>query len=142
MSKLKPCPFCGKESVVHDGDDEWSRNNLKGMVACPDADCLSSQMWVEVEEWNTRPIEAKLQAELKAVRAENKKFWEMAKVDSQLLSHAHETLLEKAAEIKELRETVYLFNSMILCGEAHTSISLARLESAMQTKIKICKGGK
>jgi len=46
---------------------------------------------------------------------------------------------QQAEQIEELQSTVALFNSMILSGERHSNVSRARLESAMQTKVKVCK---
>ena len=58
MSKLKPCPFCGKKPFCV----EW--------VACVNPQCQLVNTYFVPETWNTRPIEDKLQARLDAQAAE------------------------------------------------------------------------
>lgn len=57
MEKLKPCPFCGKEAVLH------KRLNTPFFACiCPDTKCsghnLYTLFWKEkdaIEAWNRRP---------------------------------------------------------------------------------------
>lgn len=55
MSELKPCPFCGKEPAID--------NNF---AICVNDDCELSDYWtgLEVDTWNTRPIEDALTARI------------------------------------------------------------------------------
>lgn len=53
--KPKQCPFCGstpREHIIY----KWYR--------CPSGGCLGSKAWVTLLEWNTRPVEDALQAEV------------------------------------------------------------------------------
>lgn len=55
MSELKPCPFCGKEPAIH-----------ANIAICVNDDCEQSDYWtgLEVDTWNTRPIEDALNARI------------------------------------------------------------------------------
>ena len=54
-NELKPCPFCGAQPRWQGPDD----------LACPECDIL-----VAWPDWNSRPIEDALAADLAAARAE------------------------------------------------------------------------
>jgi hypothetical protein len=64
MTELKKCPFCGSEAKT---DDVIGR-----YVYCPNPDC---HMWrlegeeIEIDEWQSRPLEDALQAKLDDVVA-------------------------------------------------------------------------
>jgi len=81
---------------------------------------------------------AKLQAELTQLKSESG-FGTLLAENRATIQRQAEQIRVKDEQIEELQSTVALFNSMILSGERHSSVSLARLESAMQTKIKVCK---
>lgn len=52
MSELKPCPFCG------------GKNELKQERGYVDVCCALIGSTISIDEWNTRPIEDALQAEI------------------------------------------------------------------------------
>ena len=60
MSELKPCPFCGKEPAIH-----------ANFAICVNDDCEQSDYWtgLEVDTWNTRPIEDALNARIAELEA-------------------------------------------------------------------------
>ena len=60
MSELKPCPFCGKEPAIH-----------VNFAICVNDDCEQSDYWtgLEVDTWNTRPIEDALNARIAELEA-------------------------------------------------------------------------
>ena len=68
MSELKPCPFCGKEPAID--------NNF---AICVNDDCELSDYWsgLEVDTWNTRPIEDALHARIAELKAENNRLAEL-----------------------------------------------------------------
>ena len=57
MDKLPACPFCGKPSEVY-----------RKMARCSDVECHAHYIRVPIDEWNTRPIEDKLQQEIARLR--------------------------------------------------------------------------
>jgi uncharacterized small protein (DUF1192 family) len=61
MSDLKPCPFCGGDSVHAFGRLE--------QVRCSNGDCLLVDL-LSPEDWNRRPIEDALRAEVDRLKAE------------------------------------------------------------------------
>jgi hypothetical protein len=66
MSKLKPCPFCGKKRHLRFEPFEGSTDT--GIVVCI---CGASYTTIEQgADWNTRPIEDGLRAEIEALQKE------------------------------------------------------------------------
>lgn len=63
MGELKPCPFCGCELEPSDEDDGQYPFHPMDPASCP----VNGQ-YVEHKSWNRRPAEAKLRAQLEAVR--------------------------------------------------------------------------
>jgi len=55
MSELKPCPFCGEEPATR-----------AGFAICINDDCEQSNYWsgLDIDAWNTRPIEDALNARI------------------------------------------------------------------------------
>jgi hypothetical protein len=51
--ELKDCPFCGKPGET-DGGLAW----------CSNLECFLSDVNMPIEEWNARPIEDDLRAEI------------------------------------------------------------------------------
>lgn len=59
--ELKPCPFCGSEpTVTNEFDDEVLFYGCTKDIDCP----LYDAPFVNLENWNTRPIEDVLQARI------------------------------------------------------------------------------
>lgn len=63
-SELKPCPFCGKVDIeiVENEGEEW--------IMCDT--CTSAMMNISeasIENWNTRPIEDDLRAEIERIKS-------------------------------------------------------------------------
>ena len=65
MDKLKSCPYCGHEAKVRP----------RGHITCGNRFCINRQsgydypMWAK-DDWNTRPIEDRLNALLDELEAE------------------------------------------------------------------------
>ena len=57
--ELKPCPFCGQPARIHFNGTA---------VTCSNDDCPSIVDWLSQREWNTRPVEDALRAELSQAR--------------------------------------------------------------------------
>lgn len=57
---IKACPFCGESPHIYAEKDQ---------VICSDEKCLMSLTWIDVEIWNTRPIEDALQARAEKAEA-------------------------------------------------------------------------
>ena len=59
--KVKTCPFCGKEPATR-----------AGFAICINDDCEQSKYWsgLDIDEWNTRPIEDALNARIAELEAE------------------------------------------------------------------------
>ncbi len=58
MSELKNCPFCGKQPTVNPDD---------GRIYCSNESC-DVYTDLPTDQWNSRPIEDKLEADLAAAR--------------------------------------------------------------------------
>jgi uncharacterized protein (DUF342 family) len=59
--ELKPCPFCGSEATMNE------RNAMEEFVNCSKPGCSLSETWavaIFIDNWNTRPREDALTAEL------------------------------------------------------------------------------
>lgn len=82
MSKLKPCPFCGKQPVMTTDDNPQVYCDIRN-CAGPVAD--------SVTEWQTRPIEDALTANIAELEAE--------------LAAAQETIADQAAQLGAARWT-------------------------------------
>ena len=61
--KVKTCPFCGKEPATR-----------AGFAICINDDCEQSKYWsgLDIDEWNTRPIEDALTARIAELEAERR----------------------------------------------------------------------
>ena len=68
MSEMKPCPFCGNEpTVTNEFDDEVLFYGCTKDIDCP----LYDAPFVNLENWNNRPIEDALHARIAELEAEN-----------------------------------------------------------------------
>ena len=98
MSKLKPCPFCGKKPFYI----EW--------VACVNPQCQLVNTYFVPETWNTRPIEDKLQARLDAVdtaawdnlKAELEQMRNENRSQRDVIEHLEDTMAEDVRQVNEL----------------------------------------
>ena len=71
--ELKPCPFCGTPAVVH--ITEYDRGSETYTIDCSHMNCGGSPGVYDsseeaVNQWNSRPLEDALRAELAEARAE------------------------------------------------------------------------
>ena len=57
MTKLNPCPFCGKKAEVYDG-------SAKDCCLCVNKKCLLYARVYPIQLWNIRPVEDKKTAEI------------------------------------------------------------------------------
>ena len=66
--KVKTCPFCGKEPATR-----------AGFAICINDDCEQSKYWsgLDIDEWNTRPIEDALHDRIAELEAEVTKCHEL-----------------------------------------------------------------
>ena len=68
MSELKRCPFCGGEPTSsNEFDDEVLFYGCTKDIDCP----MYDAPFVNLENWNTRPIEDALTARIAELEAEN-----------------------------------------------------------------------
>ena len=70
--ELKPCPFCGKPA-------KWEKKFLTGGIArCSDYRCIGAFTHLSRSassgEWNTRPAEDALAAEVERLKADNERL--------------------------------------------------------------------
>ena len=76
MSELKLCPFCGGEAQVN----TWTMHGItESRCFCPNSDCPNSVRTVALEQWNARPIEDALRAEI--ARLQEKLHDEMSQLE-------------------------------------------------------------
>jgi Lar family restriction alleviation protein len=82
--ELKPCPFCGTKELhmkTQYGDDPNDNGHFVWCGYCDTYGPWSATKARAMEEWNTRPIEAELEAHLSPqVVVTTKEAWE--KIDS------------------------------------------------------------
>ena len=89
MSELKPCPFCGREVTVDKWGDVHCDNNNQYI---DEGEYCPNDIILKPKEWNTRPIEDDLTAEL-------------ARRDEQTTQHL-EWMAEQGNTITELRAEI------------------------------------
>ena len=79
MSELKPCPFCGEEPATR-----------AGFAICINDDCEQSNYWsgLDIDDWNTRPIEDALNARIAELEAELTELKERFDITDGLLNQA------------------------------------------------------
>ena len=60
MSDLKPCPFCGSDPTVYQGE-----------VHCMNKSCFACGTFItSPEKWNSRPVEDQLRLEIEKLQHE------------------------------------------------------------------------
>lgn len=72
--ELKPCPFCGKPGELVDAKGLIHLETRDDFACCTDVTCMPMPMHFDVSQWNTRPIEDALRAELARMTAVNATF--------------------------------------------------------------------
>lgn len=94
--KLENCPFCGGESYM---EYVYYEGPVAPIPRCKNKDCIGYSHLefhdiddVAIAAWNTRPIEAKLRAELEALEAR--------------CENNEKTIIYQQARIKELEKEV------------------------------------
>jgi hypothetical protein len=108
MSELKPCPFCGREVTVDKWGDVHCDNNNQYI---DEGEYCPNDIILKPKEWNTRPIEDDLTAELARLTAENERL-------SQIL-HDELSQLEIATDLGNKRWLA--LNDIYENGEKHNS---------------------
>ena len=94
MAELKKCPFCGSEAT----ELEVEYHGVPVTQAtCVELNCFMSYISRDIAQWNTRPIEDRLQAESNAVDDECNRQAEHIK----LLYGEKEKLMSKNAHLTE-----------------------------------------
>src|SRR5690606_38481331 len=70
--KLKPCPFCGGEGSI----DHYGCTKVGTMYSCLDcgAHLETGETFNHGQQWNDRPVEDALRAELAKLMSENQRF--------------------------------------------------------------------
>ena len=110
MSELKACPFCGKAQLTDKerGDTLPYKKSMKRI--CDWCDC-------EAHNWNTRPIEDGLRAELAAAQAEGERLREYSgqvsniraglsrEVEAQIILDARKPLEYEVARLRAQLES-------------------------------------
>lgn len=71
MSELKRCPFCGKPA----------RDLGNNHCQCAGSNCFSGNNQMLTSHWNTRPIEADLEAQLSAQTETVSELMKAAEID-------------------------------------------------------------
>ena len=95
MSELKPCPFCGNEpTVTNEFDDEVLFYGCTKDIDCP----LYDAPFVNLENWNTRPIEDAL----------NARIAELESLVEQLIWVGNDLLVSNTNPV-----TITLFNGLV-----------------------------
>lgn len=78
MSELKPCPFCGKQPTIVPYFINGVANHLNHFASCSCGIRTRSRKNYDgaIQDWNTRPIEDELRAEIIALNAKLEKVKE------------------------------------------------------------------
>jgi hypothetical protein len=92
--ELKPCPFCGSEAKW------WPWRNGK-IANCSNLNCPNDGQ-AELSRWNTRPLEAKLEAENARLKSEK----DEAEDALDRLCVAHNELMDKEAKLRGLLDDI------------------------------------
>ena len=105
MSKLKPCPFCGKPAYLDSvfpslfGIQEW-------IIRCPTYGCFCNTNELPMDKigkviaWNTRPIEDELRAELEKTIDNFEIYVMQTGEETNLLRAENELLREFSANVE------------------------------------------
>lgn len=90
MSELKPCPFCGTNPCYEQIED-------CGYVNCSNQNCISNVYCLSEKQWNTRPIEDELRAEIARLKEDNEKWRQLLKTQTSIFRD----LTDKIEKLKE-----------------------------------------
>lgn len=105
--KLEPCPFCGSEIVADEYGEKYP-HKLAGkytiVCMCCDESITEYGRKHTIEKWNTRPIEAKLRAEIADLTSQCTECKEPA--DCPVKAELRERDREISALKKELRHLI------------------------------------
>ena len=72
MSGMKPCPFCGKEDLYFEQDEEGETNIVCDW--CEYKTRIFQTIGDAARWWNTRPIEDDLRKRIAELEAESERF--------------------------------------------------------------------
>jgi hypothetical protein len=67
-NNLRPCPFCGSKALTNIFLDYEDIENPPTEVTCENERCIYG-WWLSPKDWNTRPIEDKLQSRIAELEA-------------------------------------------------------------------------
>lgn len=102
--EVKKCPFCGSEPEIF-------KSLEPAIVQCINPSCILAEFdGVEIDKWNTRPIEDVLQTELQLAKGENDKLNRLLEDEGLTISqndYAYEVDRQTMqSEIERLQATV------------------------------------
>ena len=102
MSKMKPCPFCGKEDLYFEQDEEGETNIVCGW--CEYKTRIFQTIGDAARWWNTRPIEDALNKRIAELEAESERFTVHSDIERQDDKSPNDTQTQTIVYGKESEE--------------------------------------
>lgn len=140
--ELKPCPFCGMNTVLGE-DDSGLDQYYCGNPMCHVSVITDSRCDNAWKTWNTRPIEDALRAERDALKSEveriGKEYGDLDAINSQTVK-MHSDQLDYSLELRAEVERLRVINNSTYC--AFCSAHYERTEDALaqvRDHIKVCE---